>query len=74
MGLTAYRAAAKARIDAELKLRAEQWFATLPPPHADALRTIAAEIRTGEQISALIRDPHPLDTLQHASRSAPGDC
>jgi len=43
MGLTAYRAAAKARIDAELKLRAEQWFATLPPPHADALRTMLTE-------------------------------
>jgi geranylgeranyl diphosphate synthase, type I len=43
MGLTAYRAAAKARIDAELKLRAGQWFATLPPTHADALRTILTE-------------------------------
>jgi geranylgeranyl pyrophosphate synthase len=43
MGLNAYRAAAKARIDAELKLRAGQWFATLPPTHADALRAILTE-------------------------------
>jgi geranylgeranyl pyrophosphate synthase len=41
MELSAYRAAAKARIDAELKLRAAQWFAALP--HADALRTILTE-------------------------------
>ena len=43
MGLSAYRAAAKARIDAELKLRAAQWFSALPPAHADALHTILAE-------------------------------
>lgn len=43
MGLNAYRAAAKARIDAELKPRVEQWFPTLPSTDADALRTILAE-------------------------------
>lgn len=43
MGLSAYRAAAKARIDAELKSRAGQWFATLPAAHASALRTILTE-------------------------------
>lgn len=43
MGLSAYRAAAKARIDAELKGQAAQWFGTLPPRHADALHTIFTE-------------------------------
>jgi geranylgeranyl pyrophosphate synthase len=43
MGLNAYRAAVKARIDAELNLRVEQWFPTLPATHAEALRTILGE-------------------------------
>jgi geranylgeranyl pyrophosphate synthase len=43
MGLNGYRAAAKARIDAELKARVGQWFPTLPPPHQEALHGILAE-------------------------------
>ena len=44
------------------------------PAAAQRLRTLAVEIRHGEQISALDRDlHHHLGTLQQASRSAPGD-
>lgn len=44
------------------------------PASADALRAINAEIRTDEQIAALVQDARgPLDKLQQASRSAPGD-
>ena len=43
MGLSAYRLAAKARIDAELKARVGQWFPSLPPAHEDALHGILAE-------------------------------
>jgi geranylgeranyl pyrophosphate synthase len=43
MELNGYRAAAKARIDAELKVRVGQWFPTLPPPHQEALHVILAE-------------------------------
>lgn len=44
------------------------------PVAAAALRAIEAEVRDGEQIAALIQDPHEwLGTLQRASRSAPGD-
>ena len=44
------------------------------PAASDALRAMEAEIRVGEQIAALIRDPHDLlEKLQQASRSAPGD-
>jgi len=43
MGLNGYRAAAKARIDAELKARIGQWFPTLPAPHREALHGILAE-------------------------------
>jgi signal transduction histidine kinase len=44
------------------------------PAAADALLALEAEIRVGDQISALIQDPHDvLEKLQQASRSAPGD-
>jgi geranylgeranyl pyrophosphate synthase len=43
MGLSAYRLAAKARIDAELKAWAGQWFPRLPPAHEDALHGILSE-------------------------------
>ena len=43
MGLSAYRLATKARIDAELKARVGQWFPGLPPAHEDALHGILAE-------------------------------
>jgi signal transduction histidine kinase len=44
------------------------------PAAAVALRTIAMDIRNGEQMSALARDVHDrLGQLQRASRSAPGD-
>ncbi len=44
------------------------------PAAAERLRTLAVEIRNGEQISALVRDlPHHLGKLLQASRSAPGD-
>ena len=44
------------------------------PASVDALRVIDAEIRTGQQISALIDDTRdPLAKLQQAARSAPGD-
>jgi signal transduction histidine kinase len=41
---------------------------------AEPLRTLAVEIRGGEQMAALVRDMHDhLGKLQRASRSAPGD-
>ena len=44
------------------------------PAAAEALRTLAVEIRNVEQISALVQDMHDhLGKLQRASRSAPGD-
>lgn len=43
MGLNGYRAAAKARIDAESKARVGQWFPTLAPPHRETLHAILAE-------------------------------
>ena len=43
MGLNGYRAATKARIDAELKTRAGQWFPALPTPHREALYGVLAE-------------------------------
>jgi signal transduction histidine kinase len=44
------------------------------PSAAEALRTLAIEIRNAEQMSALAREMHDLlGTLQRASRSAPGD-
>jgi len=44
------------------------------PATAELLRALAIEIRNGEQISALIEDPHDwLGKLQQASRLAPGD-
>jgi signal transduction histidine kinase len=44
------------------------------PAAAEALRTLAVEMRNVEQISALVQDMHDhLEKLQRASRSAPGD-
>jgi signal transduction histidine kinase len=44
------------------------------PAATEPLRTLVAEIRNAEQISALVEDPHDqLGKLQRASRSAPGD-
>ena len=44
------------------------------PAAAERLRTLAVEIRSAEQISALVRDlHHHLGKLQQASRSGPGD-
>jgi signal transduction histidine kinase len=41
---------------------------------AEALRTLAVEIRNAEQISTLVQDMHDrLGVLQRASRSGPGD-
>ena len=44
------------------------------PGSAEALRSVETEIRTNEQIEALVRDfDDPLGKLQRASRPAPGD-
>ena len=44
------------------------------PAAADAQRALESEIRSVEQISTLVQDPHDaLGKLQQASRSAPGD-
>jgi geranylgeranyl pyrophosphate synthase len=43
MGLSEYRAAAKARIDAELTARIEEWFPALPPMHQEALHAVLAQ-------------------------------
>ena len=44
------------------------------PAAVELLRALTAEIRNGEQISALVHDTHdPLGKLQRASRVAPGD-
>jgi signal transduction histidine kinase len=43
-------------------------------PSEQARRALDAEIRNGQQISALVQDAHdPVGKLQEASRSAPGD-
>ncbi|HKQ26958.1 MAG TPA: polyprenyl synthetase family protein [Burkholderiales bacterium] len=41
--MSAYQAAAKARIDAELNARVAQWFPSLSPPHREALHSILVE-------------------------------
>jgi geranylgeranyl pyrophosphate synthase len=43
MGLTAYRAQLKARIDGELKLRLGEWFPGLPDANQEALHDMLAE-------------------------------